>query len=63
MRSTQTTMYGPVELGLPFRPPRPAEGCGVCAALAKQRAEAREHGDFSAVTDLNVEIAAHGKGH
>jgi hypothetical protein len=58
-----TTMSGPVELGLPLRPPRPVEGCDVCAALAKQRAAARERGDLSAVSDCNVEIGAHGKGH
>ncbi|MCH0538682.1 hypothetical protein I3F58_03720 [Streptomyces sp. MUM 203J] len=63
MRSTQTTMAGPVELPLPPRPPKPVQGCDVCAALARQRVEAWRRGDFSAVSDCNVEIAAHGKGH
>ncbi|MFI1939631.1 hypothetical protein ACH44C_21050 [Streptomyces purpureus] len=59
----KTTMAEPVYLSLPAEPPQPAAGCGVCAALEKQRAEARERGDFSAVTDLNVELAAHPQKH
>lgn len=52
-----------VHLMLPAPPPVPAAGCRVCAALDKQRTEARHRGDYSAVTDCNVEIAAHGKRH
>ncbi|WTL26763.1 hypothetical protein OG875_20655 [Streptomyces sp. NBC_01498] len=52
-------MDPPVHLPLPAKPPAPAPGCGVCAALAKQRAAARASGDFSAASDCNVELAAH----
>ncbi|WP_326767426.1 hypothetical protein [Streptomyces sp. NBC_01591] len=41
----------------------PAPGCGVCAALAKQRTTAYGNGDMSAVSDYNVELAAHRKKH
>ncbi len=54
---------GPVELGLPLRTPRPVDGCRVCAASASRRAQARECGDFSAVSDCNVEISAHERRH
>lgn len=37
----------------------PIEGCKICAALDKQRAEARAAGDFSKVSDCNVEIHLH----
>jgi hypothetical protein len=46
---------------IPPSPPEPAEGCDVCDALAKQRREARERRDHSAVSDCNVELAAHPK--
>ncbi len=52
-------MARPVCLPLPPDAPEPAEGCDICGALAKQRAEARTRGDFSAVSDCNVEMAAH----
>lgn len=48
-----------VHLSLPTRAPRPAAGCDVCAALAEQRSQAHRRGDHSAVSDCNVEIAAH----
>ncbi|ORT54046.1 hypothetical protein BKD26_36475 [Streptomyces sp. CB03238] len=59
MTARQTTMSAPVHLTIPPSPPVPAPGCRVCAALDKQRAEARDRGDFSAVTDANVELASH----
>jgi hypothetical protein len=55
----KTTMDPPVGLGLPGKEPRPPAGCGVCAALVKERAEAKGRGDMSRVSDLNVEIRNH----
>lgn len=50
----------PVELPLRTDPePVPAAGCGVCAALAAQRREARIEGDGSVVSDCNVELRNH----
>ncbi|MFE6841623.1 hypothetical protein [Streptomyces sp. NPDC057686] len=57
--ATRTTMSPPVHLSPPRDSPRPAAGCDVCAALAGQRSEAYRRGDRSAVSDCNVEIAAH----
>jgi len=39
--------------------PEPLEDCGVCQALVKQREEALAAGDWSRVTDCNVEIRNH----
>lgn len=61
MSSPTTTMDPPVQLSLPRKPPSPASGCGVCAALAEQRSVAYGDGDMSAVSDCNVELAAHPK--
>lgn len=58
-RSVQTTMSPPPLLGLPPRWPAIAAGCQVCAALARQRAEAAKAGDMSRVSDCNVEIRNH----
>ncbi|CAL9492057.1 hypothetical protein SUDANB120_03273 [Streptomyces sp. enrichment culture] len=50
----------PVELPLRTDPePVPVVGCGVCAALAAQRREARLQGDHSTVSDCNVELRNH----
>lgn len=57
--TSHTTMDSPVTLGLPPDDPTPPADCGVCAALAKQRAEARARGDMSRVSDFNVEIRNH----
>lgn len=52
--------HPPVELPLRTDPdPAPAAGCGVCAALAVQRREARHRGDHSTVSDCNVELRNH----
>lgn len=56
-------MDPPVHLAFPPTPPAPEPGCGVCAALAEQRTAARGDGDLSAVSDCNVELAAHPKKH
>lgn len=55
----QTTMDPPPLLGLPPDEPVPPPDCGVCAALVRQRAEARARGDLSRVSDYNVEIRNH----
>lgn len=55
----QSIQEPPVTLGLPLEEPVPPADCGVCAALVKQRAEARARDDLSKVADLNVEIRAH----
>lgn len=57
--TTQTEMDSAPVLGLPLPDPTPPADCGVCAALVKQRAEARARDDGSRVSDLNVEIRAH----
>ena len=56
---TDTTMNAPVDLPLPPEWPEPSPLCGVCASLAKQRAEAAGVGDYSKVSDCNVEIREH----
>lgn len=55
----QTMPEAPVVLTDPTRPPRPAPGCDVCAALDKQRAQAEERGDIRAATTCEVEIRRH----
>ncbi|WP_240137975.1 hypothetical protein [Streptomyces sp. MUM 178J] len=53
----------PVPVHLPDPRPlpaaEPAPGCGVCAALVKQRAEALAAGDQSKALDLSIEIRNH----
>ncbi|MEU6082919.1 hypothetical protein [Streptomyces sp. NPDC047108] len=59
---SEPTRYttAPVELPLGLEPdPTPTAGCGVCLALDGQRTEARMRGDFSRVSDLNIEIRNH----
>ncbi|MFD4563727.1 hypothetical protein ACFWOX_04730 [Streptomyces sp. NPDC058467] len=55
----KTTMDPPVTLELPLDEPEPAPGCGVCGALARQRAQAVKDGDPSRATDCSVEIRNH----
>ncbi|WP_371580169.1 hypothetical protein [Streptomyces sp. NBC_01314] len=60
MSSHRTTLdYSPISLGLPLDEPKPSTDCQVCAALVRQRTEARARGDMSRVSDLNVEIRNH----
>jgi hypothetical protein len=49
----------PLDLALPLAWPSAAEGCAVCQALARQREEAARRGDYSRVSDCNVEIRGH----
>ncbi|WP_240137797.1 hypothetical protein [Streptomyces sp. MUM 178J] len=55
------TVYGPLPVHLlpPGDVPDPAPGCGVCAALAQQRAAALAAGDRSKAVDCNVELRNH----
>lgn len=55
----QTTQEPPITLPDPTRPPKPAPGCGVCAALDKQRAAAERAGDVRKATSCEVEIRHH----
>ncbi|WTI67747.1 hypothetical protein OG397_17385 [Streptomyces sp. NBC_00728] len=56
----QTTQEESVTLPLRLAPePEPTSGCDVCAALGRQRENARTAGDFSKVSDINVEIRRH----
>lgn len=55
----RTDMDPPITLGLPLDQPEPPADCGVCSALAQQRATAATAGDMSRVSDLNVEIRNH----
>jgi hypothetical protein len=62
MTAPKTYPGPPVELLLPLAPPAPVRGCDVCTALVKQRQEARDRGDLSAATDVDVEIRSHPHG-
>jgi hypothetical protein len=55
----QTTDEPPITLPDPTRPPKPAPGCDVCAALDKQRAEAEEAGNIRLATTYEVEMRRH----
>lgn len=57
-----TYAQSPVELPLRMNPqPVPVDGCGVgvCAALVGQRREAVRSGDYTTVSDCNVELRNH----
>jgi hypothetical protein len=57
MSDPRTYPDAPVQLPLPdLLEPVPVDGCDVCAALARQRAEARTRHDLSCVSDANVEL-------
>jgi hypothetical protein len=55
----QTFDEPPVTLPDPTRPPRPAPGCDVCAALDRQRAAAEDRGDIKQATTCEIEIRRH----
>jgi hypothetical protein len=61
MTVQQTTPEPPVSLPDPTRPPRPAPGCDVCAALDEQRARAELAGDTRLATTYEVEMRSHPK--
>lgn len=56
-------MESPVDLPLPLDWPKPKPHCGVCGALARQRAEAAAARDYSKVSDCNIEIREHASPH
>lgn len=57
---TPVTMDGPpIGLTLPRKEPKPVPGCEECAALDRQRSEARRQGDMSQVSDCNVLLRQH----
>ncbi|MFE7077407.1 hypothetical protein ACFU96_45755 [Streptomyces sp. NPDC057620] len=55
----QTTPEQPITLPDPTTAPRPAPGCGVCAALDQQRAQYEAEGDIRRATDREVELRNH----
>ena len=55
----QTTPEPPITLPDPTRPPRPAPGCDVCAALDTQRAQYERAEDIRRATDCEIEIRNH----
>ncbi|MFE5073240.1 hypothetical protein [Streptomyces halstedii] len=62
MNNAKTTMAAPVHLVDPPEPPKPHKDCDVCGALVEERAKAARAGDWSKVTDVNVEIGRHRAG-
>ncbi|MGW3028262.1 hypothetical protein [Streptomyces sp. NPDC001221] len=58
-----TTMGKSVDLPLSAEWPKPAPNCRVCAALTTQREQAQAAGDYSKVSDLNVEVREHKDDH
>ncbi|MFS8199029.1 hypothetical protein ACLVWQ_10080 (plasmid) [Streptomyces sp. CWNU-52B] len=55
----QTTQGRPVTLPDPTRPPPPAPGCDVCAALDKQRVQYERAQNIRRATECEVEIRNH----
>jgi hypothetical protein len=48
--------FGPARLSAE---PRAASGCGPCLSISTRRLNARSRGDYSAVSDANVELRRH----
>ncbi|WP_435969514.1 hypothetical protein [Streptomyces sp. Qhu_M48] len=63
MENRNTTMSGPVHLTLPAPDPEPVEGCAGCVELAHVRDRARAGGDLTTVSDCNVFLRRHPRGH
>ncbi|MGO4747200.1 hypothetical protein AB4212_00895 [Streptomyces sp. 2MCAF27] len=59
MSHTKTTIAPPVYLSLASDVPKPAKGCGVCAALVKQRDAAAKNGSGVTVQNCNDELRNH----
>ncbi|MFD5573965.1 hypothetical protein [Streptomyces cadmiisoli] len=55
----RTVMAEAIHLPDPTRPPRPAPGCDVCAALDKQRAQAEKSRNIRKATSCEEEIRRH----
>lgn len=55
----QSVQGNPIDLPDPTRPPRPAPGCDVCAALDRQRAEAEAAEEYGRATTFEMEIRRH----
>ena len=55
----RTTQEPPITLPDPTRPPGPAAGCDVCAALEEQRAGYERRGNTKAATTCEVEMRNH----
>ncbi|MFF7881086.1 hypothetical protein ACH40F_07585 [Streptomyces sp. NPDC020794] len=55
----QTTSEAPITLPDPTRPPKPAPGCDVCAALDRQRAAAEGAGNIAQATTCEQEMRRH----
>ncbi|MEU9406206.1 hypothetical protein AB0E08_10935 [Streptomyces sp. NPDC048281] len=53
----------PLDLPLPEAWPKPHPRCRACAQLAKERLEAQAEGDYSKVSDANVELRRHASPH
>lgn len=49
----------PIVLPDPTRPPTPAPGCDVCAALDRQRATAERAGNIGLATTYEQEMREH----
>ncbi|MGW2698018.1 hypothetical protein [Streptomyces sp. NPDC001296] len=60
---TNKTMSEPVYLPLPDGWPAPHPDCKVCWALAAERDRAQAAGNYSKVSDCNVEIREHKHAH
>ncbi|MFF3517968.1 hypothetical protein ACWEO4_37195 [Streptomyces sp. NPDC004393] len=60
---TNKTTSEPVHVPMPDGWPTPHPGCKVCGALAAERDRAQAVGDFSKVSDCNVEIREHKDAH
>ncbi|AWW43404.1 hypothetical protein DN051_43355 (plasmid) [Streptomyces cadmiisoli] len=58
-RRRTTPTPAPVHLLDPTRPPRPAPGCDVCAALDRQRAQAERSGNTRRAIITEDEIRKH----
>jgi hypothetical protein len=59
MTKQQTVPEPPVTLPDPSRPPTPAPGCDVCAALDRQRAAAERAGNIGQATTCEQEMRSH----
>ena len=57
--TTPQTLGDPLDLPLPEAWPEPRPRCQTCALLAVKRQQAQGAGDYSAVSDANVEIRRH----